>query len=95
MINTSLYLQGIGPTVIAFRIAEEPPRTEVNPSSRSSPLSRLTFRRTARDTTFNSQVQDSHISTTQFISAQEEENINTSRGSMDMQVHDKNLDGQV
>lgn len=55
MDSVTLILQGIGPTLIAFRVANEPPRTEVNKTSEASPLSRLTFRRTARHSDIDSQ----------------------------------------
>ena len=74
-INILINYQGIGPTLIAFRVSEETPRTEVDPTSRSRTLSRLTFRRTTRGTTSNSQARDSHVSIIRSMSAHEEGNL--------------------
>lgn len=64
--------QGIGPTLIAFRVAEEPSQTKVNPTSRAGPLSRLTFWRTAQhsDTIGNSLGPHIYTSTIRTGSAQ-------------------------
>lgn len=63
-IDVGVCSQGIGPTLIAFRVAEEPSRDEINATSRSNSPSFLTFRRTARDTI--SDTQRPEVSTVQF-----------------------------
>lgn len=67
---TDEIIQGIAPTLIAFRVAAETPHTEVNSTRQSNPLSRLTFRRSARCTNQDNGVQQTGISTIRFGSTQ-------------------------
>jgi hypothetical protein len=61
---------GIAPTLIAFRVADEKPQTEVNNTSRTTPLSRLTFRRSARRTDTETGAERTRISTIRFGTVQ-------------------------
>jgi hypothetical protein len=67
--------QGVAPTLIAFRVAEETPRTEVNSTNKSSPLSRLAFRRSAHHTDKESGVQHTWISTIRFGSTHRDDPV--------------------
>ncbi|KAF5313782.1 hypothetical protein D9619_013725 [Psilocybe cf. subviscida] len=61
---------GIAPTLIAFRFADEKPQVAVNTTSRSSPLSRLTFARSARRTDTETGADRTRISTIRFGTVQ-------------------------
>jgi hypothetical protein len=78
----TLFLQGIGPTLIAFRVVEESSETEVNATTRTSPLSHWSFRRTDRGTNHNSQFARMRASTIQFQSAGEDEHIRSVQDRM-------------
>ncbi|KAF5324145.1 hypothetical protein D9619_011132 [Psilocybe cf. subviscida] len=54
-----LVVLGIAPTLIAFRVADEKPRIETKTASRTSPLSKLTFRRSTGSTDAESGAQRS------------------------------------
>ncbi|KAF5309194.1 hypothetical protein D9619_012831 [Psilocybe cf. subviscida] len=55
---------GIAPTLIAFRVAEEPSHQETSATRRSGPLSRLTFRRVIRSTDTHSHAPHTGVCTT-------------------------------
>ncbi|KAF5328113.1 hypothetical protein D9619_013638 [Psilocybe cf. subviscida] len=60
------YLQspttGIGPTLIAFRVAMQSPQTEVGPSHKTTAVSRLTFRRSGHDSATSNQELHARVS---------------------------------
>lgn len=52
-----LILQGIGPTLIAFRVADEGSQARIaKKGTNTTPVSRLTFRRTGHGTNIENQV---------------------------------------
>ncbi|KAF5313786.1 hypothetical protein D9619_013721 [Psilocybe cf. subviscida] len=64
-----MMVMGIAPTLIAVRVAEETPRTDVDATSQSERISRLTFRRSTHHTDTDDGAQRTGISTMQFDSA--------------------------
>lgn len=92
----TLAVQGIGPTLIAFRVAEEPPHNEINSTKRTGPVSRLTFRRTARRPGKKSQAADVQPSTNGFGTSHLEggESICRLEAPMGIEVPHRALDGQ-
>jgi hypothetical protein len=67
--------QGIAPTLIAFRVAEERPRTEVDSTSRESPLSGLAFKHSARHSDTESDAKRTWMSTIRFGSVQRDDPV--------------------
>jgi hypothetical protein len=66
ILTTAISYQGIAPTLIAFRVAEENSQAQNDNTSRTTPLSRLTFRRSTRQTDAESG-QDSRTSDMRFV----------------------------
>ncbi|KAF5313766.1 hypothetical protein D9619_013679 [Psilocybe cf. subviscida] len=66
-------LMGIAPTLIAFRVADEEPRTEITVTNRSAPISHLTFRRSTRGMDTDSRSQRTWISTIHFDGSDRED----------------------
>ncbi|KAF5317745.1 hypothetical protein D9619_012549 [Psilocybe cf. subviscida] len=77
--------QGIGPTLIAFRVAEERSQTRDHATStRTSPLSRLTFRRTAPGGNVDSLTPRTRASTIQFGQAHQSEQMDCVQAYVDI-----------
>ncbi|KAF5313776.1 hypothetical protein D9619_013683 [Psilocybe cf. subviscida] len=70
-----IIVMGIAPTLIAVRVAEETPRTEVDARTRTSRISRLTFRRSAHRTDTDDGEQRTRISTMHFDSARRDDSV--------------------
>lgn len=63
----------MGPTLIAFRLADRPAQTEINASNLTDPISHLTFRRSTRRTNNNGPDFRTRVSTIRFGSLHREE----------------------
>lgn len=72
--NTSF--QGIGPTLIAFRVSRERSQTEVDSTNQIGPLSRLNFRKAAHGTSTNCESAHAQGSNIRLASSNEGEHIN-------------------
>lgn len=63
---TDAKTQGIAPTLIAFRVADEKTHTENNSATRTSPLMHITFKRSTYGADTNSVAQRTWMSTVHF-----------------------------
>lgn len=68
-----LMTQGIAPTLIAFRVAEEKPRAEGDDTSQTSPLSHIRFRRSSHGGDVESGDEHNRMSTIRAVTVDREE----------------------
>lgn len=83
-LKITLPLQGIGPTLIALRVAEEQPQTHANTATRTNQLSRLTFRRTVQNPNDNIQVSRTQLSAMGLSLSDRGEHIETGEDCIDV-----------
>jgi hypothetical protein len=87
-----LILQGIGPTLIAFRVSEEPHQTETKPKSRTSFLSHFTLGRTGRSINTVSQSRRTGVSTIPVGTAHKEEHTSSLHDCMGTEAQKETSD---
>ncbi|KAF5309191.1 hypothetical protein D9619_012836 [Psilocybe cf. subviscida] len=91
LLYVQLPISGIGPTLIAFRVAEETYQTEVGSTSRTSPLSGLKFRRTTPATATDIESQPTRVSTIQFVPAYGVDHASSVRTDSDVEAQHHRL----
>lgn len=70
--STDIDIQGIGPTLIAIRVANEPSKATSDPPSGNHALSHLTFRRSSRSTDAANEITRTTVSRVSFLAHSEQ-----------------------